>query len=80
MSKKTGLMAAIEVAGSLGKLAQKLGISKQAINKWNYNRPPAERIVEIERATGVPREQLRPDLYRREQKKTATPEGTAVLA
>jgi DNA-binding transcriptional regulator YdaS (Cro superfamily) len=56
------LLEAIERAGSLAKLAQQLGISKQAIHKWR--RAPAERIVEIERVTGVERERLRPDLYR----------------
>lgn len=43
-------------------LARKLGITRQAIGLWK--KIPAERVVEIEEVTGIPREQLRPDLYR----------------
>jgi DNA-binding transcriptional regulator YdaS (Cro superfamily) len=59
----TGLIKAIEAAGSIRKLAGLLGVSHQAVSKWDN--VPAHWIVEIERVTGVPREQLRPDLYRR---------------
>jgi len=58
-----GVRAAISAAGSMHKLGKLLDISPQAVFKWK--RIPAERIIEVERATGVPREQLRPDLYRR---------------
>lgn len=57
-----GLKLAIEAAGGLRALARLLGITYQAIQQWE--RVPAERVVEIERLTGVPRERLRPDLYR----------------
>ena len=36
-------------------------ISQQAISQWA--RVPAERVLEVERVTGVPRSELRPDLY-----------------
>lgn len=42
-------------------LARDLGITPGAISQWA--RVPAERIIEIERATGIGRELLRPDLY-----------------
>ena len=58
-----GLKLAIERAGSVRKLARMLGISMQAVVKWKT--VPAHRIIPVERATGVPREELRPDLYRR---------------
>ena len=45
----------------MSELARVLGLSSAAIAQWK--RIPAERIVEIERATGVRREVLRPDLY-----------------
>ena len=36
----------------------------QAIQAWlKKNRVPAERVLAVEKATGVPRHQLRPDLY-----------------
>ena len=57
-----GLQRAIEAAGSIRKLAALLAISQQAISKWQQI--PAHRIIAVEAATGVPREALRPDLYR----------------
>lgn len=36
-------------------------ISPQAISQWGE--VPAERLLDVERVTGVPRQQLRPDLY-----------------
>jgi len=48
--------------GLLTKLTKGLGFaSRSAISQWD--RVPAERIVEIERITGIPRHQLRPDLW-----------------
>lgn len=57
-----GLKQAIERAGGTRKLAKMLGITRQAIEKWTSI--PARHIIVIERLTGVPREKLRPDLYR----------------
>jgi DNA-binding transcriptional regulator YdaS (Cro superfamily) len=56
-----GFQQAIERAGSRSKLAQLLGISHQAVNKWTV--VPTRHIIEIERLTGVHRSLLRPDLY-----------------
>lgn len=42
-------------------LAKALGITHGAVNQWR--RVPAERVIDVERATGIPREKLRPDLY-----------------
>jgi hypothetical protein len=57
-----GLKAAIDAAGGMRALARLLGITFQAIQQWK--KVPAERLLEIERVTGVARERLRPDLYR----------------
>jgi TorA maturation chaperone TorD len=56
-----GLSEAIKAAGGVGALAQKIGISQPSVSNWN--RVPAERVVAIEAATGIPRAVLRPDLY-----------------
>ena len=56
-----GLRQAIERAGSQNKLAQLLGITHQAVNKWTT--VPIHHLIEIERLTGVHRALLRPDLY-----------------
>lgn len=52
---------AITAAKGVAKLAAALNISSQAVSQWK--RIPAERVIDIERATGVPRQTLRPDLY-----------------
>lgn len=45
------------------KLALALGITPGAISQWE--KVPAERVVDIEKATGIPRDDLRPDLFER---------------
>jgi DNA-binding transcriptional regulator YdaS (Cro superfamily) len=50
-----------EKAGGLGKLAAALGIRHQAFYSWR--KVPAERVLSFERATGIPRHVIRPDLY-----------------
>ena len=58
-----GLLRAIEIAGSGEVLARRLGITRQALQQWD--KIPAKYLIPIERLTGVPREELRPELYRR---------------
>ncbi len=49
----------------ISELARQIGISRQAIHLWQRaGQIPAEYVVAIEAATGIPREMLRPDLYR----------------
>lgn len=31
--------------------------------RWERNGLPAARVLEVEKATGIPRQQLRPDMY-----------------
>jgi DNA-binding transcriptional regulator YdaS (Cro superfamily) len=57
-----GLKLAIEAAGGIRALARLLGITHQAVLAWK--KVPAERLLEIEKLTGIARERLRPDLYR----------------
>jgi TorA maturation chaperone TorD len=59
--RELGLEEAIRVAGGVGALAKKLGISQPSVSNWS--RVPAERVLSIEAATGVSRATLRPDLY-----------------
>jgi TorA maturation chaperone TorD len=56
-----GLDEAIRVAGGVGALARKVGISQPSVSNWS--RVPAERVLAVEAATGVSRAALRPDLY-----------------
>ena len=57
----TGLSKAIKAAGSISALARKLNIKRQAISQWDAI--PLERVIEIEKATGIPRQELRPDFW-----------------
>ena len=66
---ETALDLAKKNAGGPQGLARALGdITPQAISQWK--RVPAERVLGVERASGVSRELLRPDLY-------PTPESAA---
>jgi len=56
-----GLEEAVRVAGGVGALARKIGISQPSISNWS--RVPAERVLAVEAVTGVGRAVLRPDLY-----------------
>src|SRR4029077_6021693 len=56
-----GLDEAIRVAGGVGALARKIGISQPSVSNWA--RIPAEPVLSVEAATGVSRTILRPDLY-----------------
>jgi hypothetical protein len=60
--RSQGLKAAIKAAGGVRPLARKLGISLSAFCGWK--RVPAHRIRQLEAVTKIPREKLRPDLYR----------------
>jgi len=59
---QTAIKLAIDKAGGMRPLARAIGISYQAIQSWK-KRIPAERVLDVERAIGISREQLRPDLY-----------------
>ena len=56
-----GLDRAIGAAGGVAELARKIGISQPSVSNWS--RVPAQRVIAVESATGIPRRQLRPDLY-----------------
>lgn len=59
-------------------LARRLGITKHAVGKWRKRGwVPAERVLAVERETGVSRHDLRPDLYPREPEMKNPPSGQA---
>ena len=61
---------AVRAAGGMQALADMCGVSYQAIQKWRSRRRravPAERVLQIERFSGISRHELRPDLYPREK-------------
>ncbi|MFG8076923.1 transcriptional regulator [Pseudomonas aeruginosa] len=55
---------AVKAAGGQSALARILNVTPQAVQKMcALGRVPAKRVLEIEKATGVSRHELRPDLY-----------------
>lgn len=58
----------VKEAGGQSEIARQLGLRQQSISEWvERNRVPAERVIEVERITGVPRHELRPDIYPRDE-------------
>lgn len=43
-------------------LARKLGVSASAISQWD-GKVPVTRVAAVEAATGIPRHELRPDIF-----------------
>lgn len=56
-----GLVAALLVAGSVKSLARKLRLTNSAVSQWA--KVPPHLVLQVEKATGVSRYKLRPDLY-----------------
>jgi DNA-binding transcriptional regulator YdaS (Cro superfamily) len=48
---------------TLEDLGSRFGVNKSTVLRWEEERVPAERVLDVERETGVPRHELRPDLY-----------------
>ncbi|WP_313178950.1 YdaS family helix-turn-helix protein [Stenotrophomonas sp.] len=60
----TALDKAVTAAGSQLALACLLGIKAPSVSGWyDRKRVPAERCIAIEKATGVSRHELRPDVF-----------------
>lgn len=59
--KSAALKRAMETAGGQAKFARLIGVTAQAVSQWDE--VPPLRVLAVERVTGVPRHELRPDLY-----------------
>ncbi len=56
-----GLELALNASGGVTSLARALHVSQPAVSGWK--RIPPDRVLAVEAATGIPRTELRPDLY-----------------
>lgn len=67
-SPAEALRQAVAKTGSQSAFARLIGVTQGAVSKWfAANRPlPHLHVLTVERATGVSRHDLRPDLYPRE--------------
>lgn len=62
----TPLQRAVAEAGSQTELARRIGVRQMHIWNWlnrSKGKVPGEYVLPIEKATGVSRHELRPDLY-----------------
>jgi hypothetical protein len=55
------LLDAIVAAGGIAELARQLGVTRQAVSLWD--KIPLKHLRAVSKMTGIPRQQLRPDLY-----------------
>lgn len=69
--KDEGVQRAIEAAGGVSALARAIGVAQPSVSNWT--RIPSDRVVSVEKATGVPRHLLRPDLYAEDIGDVTTP-------
>jgi hypothetical protein len=53
--------AAVTAAGGRRMLADALGISAEAIRQWDEI--PVKRLAKVSEVTGIPKPQLRPDIF-----------------
>jgi len=57
-------------AGGPSRVARMVGVSRSAVSQWS--RIPIEHVLAIEAATGIPREELRPDVYTKGRRRRRT--------
>jgi DNA-binding transcriptional regulator YdaS (Cro superfamily) len=55
-------MRAIKAAGGIARLAEAIGTTKQAVHQWYMI--PLNRVWAVEKATGIPHAELRPDYFK----------------
>jgi DNA-binding transcriptional regulator YdaS (Cro superfamily) len=71
---KKSLQRAVALAGSQTALGKALGKSQAHVWGWinRDGKVPAEYAIQVEKITGVPRYELRPDIYPPEEYKQAS--------
>lgn len=57
------LLDQIKKGPGIAALARALGVSRQTAWTWFHRQIPAKHVHGVERITGIPRSELRPDLF-----------------
>ncbi|WP_342051979.1 MULTISPECIES: transcriptional regulator [unclassified Cupriavidus] len=75
------LKRAVEVAGGQTAVAKKIGCTSQAVSKWcNTGEVPLKRLIAFEKATGVRRQDLYPDLFKTTSRRKVAVSDESVVA
>lgn len=70
--KTKPIKRAVELAGGQAALARIVGVTQPTVWAWlRKGEMPAEYVLATERATGISRHALRPDIYPRDEVKAA---------
>jgi DNA-binding transcriptional regulator YdaS (Cro superfamily) len=63
----TALERAIKASGGTSAVAKKLGVSQPVVSNWiARKRVPAAWAISMEQIIGIPRYELRPDVFQKE--------------
>lgn len=54
---------AAKAAGGASALAKSLGVTASAVSNWRKTGIPSDRMPAVSRITGIPMQELRPDLF-----------------
>lgn len=74
MTEENDLKALMKARGlKLIDVSRRLGVDKATVSRWAQKRIPAERVIDVERLTGVSRNELRPDLYPASSEQSVVP-------
>lgn len=61
---ESAIEKAVRAVGSQSALARAVGVAPQAVQQWvQMRRVSHKKVIAVERASGVNRRELRPDLY-----------------
>lgn len=72
MTTQPALQKAIATLGGQVKLADAIQTSQQNVSNWlRTGKVAPDKVILIEKVTGVPRHELRPDIYPLEESKRA---------
>ena len=75
---ETPIEKAVRLAGNQSALARAVNVSPQAVQQWvESGRVSHKKVIEVERATGVSRTELRPDIYPADEAVPASSHGLA---
>jgi DNA-binding transcriptional regulator YdaS (Cro superfamily) len=61
---ESSIEKAVQAVGSQSALARAVNVTPQAVQQWvEAGRVSHKKVIEVERVSGVPRQELRPDIY-----------------